>query len=263
MHNLSVVLFFRIWKIFEWKRANVVPVHKKDDKQILKNYRPISLLPIAAKIFERLYVRMFEFFIENNLTSKSQSGFRPVDSCINQLLSKTHEIYQSFDDRLKVRAIFLDTSQAFDPVWHNGLIFKLKQNGVSDKILNITDFLSFRKQRVVLNGQVSRWASIEAGVPRGSIIGPLLCLIYINELSDDILTTAKLFADDMSFFSTVKDVNTAGSHLNSDLRKISNWGFQWKMSSNLDPSKQSLEIYFPFISIISQFSRSFLKSIWK
>ena len=263
MHNLSVVLF-RIWKIFEWKRANVVPVHKKDDKQILKNYRPISLLPIAAKIFERLYVRMFEFFIENNLTSKSQSGFRPVDSCINQLLSKAHEIYQSFDDRLKVRAIFLDTSQAFDPVWHNGLIFKLKQNGISDKILNIiTDFLSFRKQRVVLNGQVSRWASIEAGVPRGSIIGPLLCLIYINELSDDILTTAKLFADDMSFFSTVKDVNTAGSHLNSDLRKISNWGFQWKMSSNLDPSKQSLEIYFPFISIISQFSRSFLKSIWK
>ena len=207
---------------------------------------------------------MFEFFIENNLTSKSQSGFRPVDSCINQLLSKAHEIYQSFDDRLKVRAIFLDTSQAFDPVWHNGLIFKLKQNGISDKILNIiTDFLSFRKQRVVLNGQVSRWASIEAGVPRGSIIGPLLCLIYINELSDDILTTAKLFADDMSFFSTVKDVNTAGSHLNSDLRKISNWGFQWKMSSNLDPSKQSLEIYFPFISIISQFSRSFLKSIWK
>ena len=206
---------------------------------------------------------MFEFFIENNLTSKSQSGFRPVDSCINQLLSKTHEIYQSFNDSIEVRAIFLDTSQAFDPVWHNGLIFKLKQNGVSDKILNIiTDFLSFRKQRVVLNGQVSPWASIEAGAPRGSIIGSLLCLIYINELSDDILTTTKLFAD-MSFFSTVQDVNTAGSHLNSDLRKISNWGFQWKMSFNLDSSKQAQGIYFPFISIISQSSRSFLKTIWK
>ena len=140
---------------------------------------------------------MFEFFIENNLTSKSQSGFRPVDSCINQLLSKTHEIYQSFNDSIEVRAIFLDTSQAFDPVWHNGLIFKLKQNGVSDKILNIiTDFLSFRKQRVVLNGQASPWVSIEAIVPQGSILGPLLFLIYINDLSDHLSTTAKLFADD-------------------------------------------------------------------
>ena len=87
------------------KKANVVPVHKKGDKQILK---PISLLPIAGKIFERLlYDRMFEFFIANNLISKNQSGFRPGDSCINQLLSITHEIYQSFDDNLEVTSVFL------------------------------------------------------------------------------------------------------------------------------------------------------------
>ena len=99
---------------------------------------------------------MFEFFIENNLISKNQSGFRPGDSCINQLLSITHEIYQSFDDNLEVRAILLDISEAFDKIWHKTLIFKLKQNGMSDKILNIiTDFLSFRRQRVVLNGQAS------------------------------------------------------------------------------------------------------------
>ena len=97
---------------------------------------------------------MFEFFIANNLTSKNESGFRPGDSCINQLLSITHEIYQSFDDNLEVRAVFLDISKAFDKVWHKGLIFKLKQNGISDKILNIiTDFLTFRKQRVILNGK--------------------------------------------------------------------------------------------------------------
>ena len=101
----------------EQKKANVVPAHKKGDKQILKNYRPISLLPIAGKIFERLlYDRMFEFFIANNLISKNQSGFRPGDSCINQLLSITHEIYQSFDDNLEVRAVFLDISKAFDKV---------------------------------------------------------------------------------------------------------------------------------------------------
>ena len=150
----------------EWKNANVVPAYKKGDKQIFKNYRPILLLPIAGKIFERLlYDRMIESFTENNI-SKNQSGFRPHVSCINQLLSITHEIYQSFDDNLEVRAVFLDISKAFDKVWHKGLIFKLKQNGISDKILNIiTDFLSFRKQRVVLNGQASLWVSIEAGVP--------------------------------------------------------------------------------------------------
>ena len=101
----------------EWKKANVVPVHKKGGKQILKNYRPILLLPIAGKIFERLFHdRMFEFFIANNLISKYQSDFRPGDSCINQLLSITHEIYQSFDDNLEVRAVFLHISKAFDKV---------------------------------------------------------------------------------------------------------------------------------------------------
>ena len=95
----------------EWKKANLVPVHKKGDKQILKNYRPISLL--AGKILERLlYDRMFEFFIANNLISKNQSGFRPGDSCINQLLSITQEIYQSVDDNLEVRAVF----KAFNPI---------------------------------------------------------------------------------------------------------------------------------------------------
>ena len=130
----------------------MVPVHKKGDKQILKNYRPISLLPIAGKIFERLlYHRMFEFFIANNLISKNQSGFRPGDSCINQLPSITHEVYQSFDDNLEVGDVFLDISKAFDEVWDKGLILKLKQNDISYKILNIiTDFLSFRKQRVIL-----------------------------------------------------------------------------------------------------------------
>ena len=144
---------------------------------------------------------MFEFLIANNLISKNWSGFRPGDSCNDQLLSITHKIYQSFDDNLEVRAVFLDISKAFDKVWHKGLIFKLKQNGISDKILNIiTDFLSFRKQRVVLNGQASPWVSIEAGVPQGSILGPLLLLIYINDLSDNLSGTAKPFPDDSSLF---------------------------------------------------------------
>ena len=91
----------------DWKKANVVPVFKKGDKQLLKNYRPISLLPIIGKIFERLlYNQMFEFFIRNDLIS--QSSFKPSDSCINQLLAIIHEIYKSFDACLDVRAVFLD-----------------------------------------------------------------------------------------------------------------------------------------------------------
>ena len=222
----------------EWKKANVVPIHKKGNEQILKNYRPISLFPITGKILERLlHDAMFEFFTKNNLMSDNKLGFKPGDSCVNQLLSITHQIYQTFDDNLEVRAVFLDISKAFEKVWHKGLIYKLKQNDISVNILNtIIDFLSFRKQRVVLNGQVSQWTNTEAGVPQGSILGLLLVLIYINDLSDDLSANAKLFADDTSIFSVVRDINTSAAHFNNDLRKISNWAFQWKMSFNPDPS---------------------------
>ena len=131
----------------EWKKGNIVPVHKKSDKQNIKNYRPVSLLPICGKIFERLiFNEMFKFFTSNNLISPNQSGFKPGDSCINQLLSITHEIYKSFRVGLEVRGIFLDISKAFDKVWHEGLISKLKQSGISGDLLQtLSDFLSNRK----------------------------------------------------------------------------------------------------------------------
>ena len=147
--------------------ANVVPAHKKNDKRSIKNYRPVSLLPIFGKVFERLlYNQMYSFFIENNLISLSQSGFWQGDSCINQLVSITHEIYRSVDLGYEVRGVFLDISKTFDKVWHEGLLHKLKENGINGPLLNVLeDFLCSRKQRVVLNGQHSSWSDVVAGVP--------------------------------------------------------------------------------------------------
>ena len=206
----------------------------------------MSLLPICGKIFERLiYNSLFEFFIANELISSNQSGFKPGDSCINQLLSITHKIYKSFDDGYEVRGVFLDISKAFDKVWHNGLIYKLKQNGVSGNLLNlIIDLLDARKQRVALDGQYSSWASVKAGVPQNSILGPLFLLIFINDLSDNLLSNPKLFADDTSLLSVVRDITLSAKNLNDDLKKINKWALQWKMNFNPDPNKQAHEGFF-------------------
>ena len=227
----------------EWKKANIVPIHKKGDKQTLENYSPVSLLPICGKILERLIFNvMFNFFIENKLISSDQSGFKPGDSCINQLLSITHEIYESFDVGLEARSVFLDISKAFHKVWHDGIIYKLTQDGISGNLLNILeDFLKERKQRVVLNAQVSTWKNINTGVPQGSILGPLLCLIYINDLTEGLTTNVKLFT---SLFSVVHDTQASANDLNKDLKIINNWAFQWKMNFNPDPTKQAHEVIF-------------------
>ena len=129
-------------------------------------------------------------------------------------------------------------SKAFDIVWHEGLIFKLKSMGISDALLElIKSFLAKRFQRVVLNGQTLERLPVKAGVPQGLILGPLFFLIYINDLSVDITSTVKLFADDTSLFSIVHDPNTSANELNKDLQKISEWAYQRKMSFNPDQSK--------------------------
>ena len=115
----------------------------------------------------------------------------------------------------------------------------MKQNGISGNLLE-----KDRKQRVVLNGQNSSWANVEAGVPQGSILGPLLFLIYINDLLDNLSTNVKLFANDTSLFSVVHDITTSSCDLNYDLNRAREWAFQWKMSFNPEPSKQAQEVIF-------------------
>ena len=143
-----------------------------------------------------------------------------------------------------VKGIFLDISKAFDKLWHEGLLLKLKMYGVKGELLNLRNYLHERNQRVVLNGQISSWELIKSGVPQGSVLGPLLFLIYINDLPDNIQSTCKIFADDTSLFSHVFDKYKSQSELNIALQIISNWAFQWKTQFNPDPNKQAQEVYF-------------------
>ena len=148
-------------------------------------------------------------------------SFKPEDLCINELLSLIREIYTCFDDGFEVWGNFLDISRAFDKVWHKGIIFKLKQNGIPSRLLSVlSDFLKDRKQRAILNEQVSSWTGVNAGVPQGSNLGPLLFLIYINDLADGLSSNAKFFADDTSLFSVLHDIGTLANELNNDLYQI-------------------------------------------
>ena len=231
-----------------WKHANVVPVQKKNEKNLKGNYRPISLLPIFGKILEKfIYDSLYSHLVSSDLVNPNQSGFRPGDSTVNQLISITHTIFKAFDcyPPLDVRSVYLDISKAFDRVWHDGLIYKLKRCGVSGSLLSLLEsFLKDRKQPTVLNGQNSSWRDISAGVPQGSILGPLLFLVYINDLTEYLRCNVKLFADDTSLFTVVQDSNSAASDMNQDLELISQWAHDWRMSFNPDPQKQAVELIF-------------------
>ena len=161
------------------------------------------MLPICGKVSERLiFNSFFSYFIEN-IISPHQSGFIPGDSCVQQLISIIHEIYNAFDcnPSLEVRGVFLDISKAFDKVWHDGIIYKLKRNGINGDLLRLIEsFSSDRYQRVVLNGQTSNLNKIKAGVLQGPILGPLFFLVYINDFPSELRCSAKLFADDTSLF---------------------------------------------------------------
>ena len=231
-----------------WKLANVVPIFKKGNKQLINNYRPISLLPISGKSFEKItFNNLYSYLDTNNLITKNQSGFRPGDSTTNQLLYLVNEIQQAFGDprSLEVRAVFLDISKAFDKVWHDGLIYKLEQNGVTGTLLKfIQHYLKNRKQRVVLNGSNSTYSTVESDVPQGSVLGPLLLLVYINDLERNIKSNIKFFADDTMLFSIVKGPVISANDLNQGLNIIHQWAYQWKLEFNPDPTKQATEVLF-------------------
>ena len=221
----------------QWKFANVILLFKKDDRQCKFNYRPVSLLCSLSKILEKIvFIRLYNFLLEIGYLNRLQSGFRPGDSTVNQLIYLVHQIYQAVEDGKEVRMVFLDISKAFDKVWHKGLLYKLKSAGIRGALLSwFESYLSNHQQRVVLDGQSSDWRQVEAGVPRGSVLGPLLFLIYINDITDEIQSKCLLYADDTSLFEVVDSPGNTALMLNKDLESIQRWATKWLVTIN--PSK--------------------------
>lgn len=225
-----------------WKQANVTPVFKKDDPADVSNYRPISLLSTLGKAFEKIIHKyVFNYFFEHQILTTLQSGFVPGDSTVNQLVDIYNTFCKALDDGKEVRCVFFDISKAFDRVWHKGLLFKLRNLGISGSLLEwFTDYLNNRTQRVVLPGVSSPWTTLKAGVPQGSILGPLLFLVYINDIVQDINSTIRLFADDTSLYIIVENPAIAAQILNSDIAKVYAWASKWLVTFNPDKSEALL-----------------------
>ena len=207
----------------------------------------MSLLPFFGKMFERaIYNSLFNYFQSSRLFTPSQSGFLPGDWCIGQLLSIIHDIQTAFDENptVDVKGDFLDISKALDIVWHDVIIFTFKADGVEGELLLLLkNCLENWEQRVILNGQTSEWRKIVSRIQQGSVLGPLLFLILLNDRPDGINALCKIFTDTFLFWK-VYDMHKLASELNDDLEKISHWAYQWKMKFNPDPTKQANEVIF-------------------
>ena len=230
-----------IEKVFPsiWKIAHVLPLHKKGSTELCSNYRPISLLSCVGKLFERcIYSYVFSYLKLNNIITPSQSGFIPGDSTINQLLVIYNDLCISFDKKITSQSVYFDISKAFDRVWHKGLIKKLEGVGIKGNLLAMfKNYLEDRKQAVSINGILSTYKYTVAGVPQGSVLGPLLFLIYINDIVYEIESVIKLFADDTNISLAEKDPLVRAKTLNSDLKKINDWSKHWKVDFNQEKTE--------------------------
>ena len=215
-----------------WRTATVSPIYKKGNKQVPENYRPVSLTSIASKILES-FVRehLICHMKTNNLLSSKQFGFLSGRSTVLQLLTAldkwTATLDQSNQNGLDV--IYTDFQKAFDKVPHRRLISKLKGYGFTNNICNwVQDFLHDRKHRVSVNGNVSEPANVTSGIPQGSVLGPVLFVLYINDLPESVLNDVLLFADDTKIFSQINNLEDV-EKLQSDIDKLQEWSTIWQL----------------------------------
>ncbi len=222
----------------KWKDSNFVPVHKCSQKDIVKHYRGIALLSVLSKVFERcVYPRIFTHV--EPLLNNDQHGFRRHRSCITQLLQYVHNLATTLDSGGQIDNIYLDMAKAFDRVPHQKLLYKLEYIGIRDPLLHwFKDYVTDRRHRVVIDGAYSDWKYVHSGVPQGSIIGPIMFLIYINDIGSGLSpdTSLPLYADDAKCSRVIENAGDC-CILQEDINFISRWSEIWDMDFNLKKCK--------------------------
>ena len=213
--------------INEWKRARVTPIYKSEDKTKCENYRPISILPVISKVLEKeIFRQLYGYLTDNDLLSKLQSGFRLKHSTLSALIQMCDDWLSNIDVGKINCVVFFDIRKAFDLINHEILLKKMNLNfGISGNALKWFDsYIKDREQQCIVNGQLSSSKKIICGVPQGSILGPLLFLLYINDMPGSLNnTTASLYADDAEIYASSDNSSDLISKLNEDLKNMSRW----------------------------------------
>ena len=222
----------------EWKRANVTPLFKKGSRSEPGNYRPVSLTSYLGKILEAILKEsILDHLSSHSLLNVSQHGFLSNKSCLTNLLEFLEYVTDAVDHGKPVDVIYLDFQKAFDKVPHQRLLAKLKAHGISGSILNwISEWLKDRQQRVVLHGIMSSWLYVISGVPQGSILGPLLFLVYINDIDSGIVNRIFKFADDTKLAGIVYSEEEI-EQFRLDIKRLYDWSVDWQMRFNTDKCK--------------------------
>lgn len=225
----------------DWKKANVTPIFKKGSKFKACNYRPVSLTCIICKIMESIIKdNLVQYLEENNLITNSQHGFRQKRSCLTNLLEYVEKLTKAIDSGQDLDMIYLDFSKAFDKVPIKRLLVKIKAIGVNEKTCQwIEDWLLNRKQRVIINGKASDWISVMSGVPQGSVLGPLLFVIFINDIDRAVNSSQAIlskFADDTKCGNVILNEQSCET-LQNDINNLLDWADKWQMQFNADKCK--------------------------
>ena len=219
----------------DMRSANVSPIHKKGPLIMTDNFRPVSLTCVPGKLLEAVVKgNTVEHVERNNLIGNSQHGFRKGRSCLTNLLEFYHVMFNTYDRSRAVDVLFLDFKKAFDKVPHKRLMLKVRALGIGGEVARwIESWLTDRRQRVVVNGVASEWTPVTSGVPQGSVLGPLLFTIYINDLDSGLLSKISKFADDTKLGINAADPK-AILELRRDLQLIGEWSVKWQMPFNVD-----------------------------